>query len=115
VSFDHAHTLVRAGVALVAAGERQLGIESRADVYRTARTLDARPLTAREGEVAALVARGFTNRQIAELLVISRRTSENHVAHVCNKLGFTSRAQIAAWAVEHELTTGALLAPPAGR
>ncbi|MGE3270729.1 MAG: LuxR C-terminal-related transcriptional regulator [Chloroflexota bacterium] len=55
------------------------------------------PLTAREHEVAALVAQGRTNRQIAEALVITERTAETHVRNIREKLGFTSRAQIAAW------------------
>ena len=53
-------------------------------------------LSAREAEVAALVADGLTNRQIAARLVISERTAGNHVAHILTKLGFTSRSQIAA-------------------
>ena len=61
------------------------------------------PLSAREEEVAALVARGLTNRQIAAELVISERTAGSHVAHILDKLGFTTRAQIAAWAVERGL------------
>ena len=56
------------------------------------------PLTAREREVAALVARGLTNRAIAAALVVSERTVEAHVAHICQKLGVRSRAQVAAWA-----------------
>src|SRR5205823_1488952 len=44
------------------------------------------PLTGREAEVARLVARGWTNREIAQELVISERTAENHVEHVLNKL-----------------------------
>ncbi|MDD9375886.1 LuxR C-terminal-related transcriptional regulator [Streptomyces sp. ZAF1911] len=56
------------------------------------------PLTAREQQVAGLVARGLSNRKIAEELVISPRTVEGHVDHILTKLGFTSRAQIAAWA-----------------
>jgi predicted ATPase/DNA-binding CsgD family transcriptional regulator len=59
-------------------------------------------LTARELEVAQLVARGLTNKQIATALVISQRTAEGHVEHVLTKLGFTSRAQIAAWVTERE-------------
>ncbi len=59
------------------------------------------PLTRREREVADLVAQGWTNKQIAAQLVISRRTAEGHVEHILTKLGFTSRAQIAAWAVTH--------------
>ncbi|HEU5098013.1 MAG TPA: AAA family ATPase [Roseiflexaceae bacterium] len=57
-------------------------------------------LTAREREVAALIARGKTSREIAELLVVSERTAEVHVSNILGKLGFTSRAQIAVWAVE---------------
>ena len=53
--------------------------------------------------MAVLVARGFTNRQIADALVIGTRTAENHVAHICNKLGLGSRTQIAAWAVQRGL------------
>ena len=59
----------------------------------------ARPaaLSPREEEVAELVAQGLTNRQIAERLVISERTAQNHVQHILVKLGFTTRSQIAAW------------------
>jgi non-specific serine/threonine protein kinase len=56
------------------------------------------PLTARELEVARLIAAGRSNKQIAAELVISQRTAENHVEHILTKLGFTSRAQVAAWA-----------------
>ena len=64
---------------------------------------DAQPphLTRREKEVAALIARGLTNRRIAEELVVSERTVDNHVAHILTKLGFATRAQIAAWVAEH--------------
>ena len=55
------------------------------------------PLSAREQQVAALVAEGLTNRQIAERLVISERTAQNHVQHVLTKLDLSNRAQIAAW------------------
>lgn len=54
-------------------------------------------LSPREAEVASLVAEGLTNRQIAERLVISERTAQNHVQHILTKLGFTTRSQIAAW------------------
>jgi predicted ATPase/DNA-binding CsgD family transcriptional regulator len=60
-------------------------------------------LTAREREVAGLVARGLTNRQIADALVISEGTAGSHLEHILAKLGFRSRAQIAAWAVAHGL------------
>lgn len=54
-------------------------------------------LSPREAEVAKLVAEGLTNRQIAERLVISERTAQNHVQHILTKLSFTRRSQIAAW------------------
>lgn len=60
-------------------------------------------LTEREREVAALVASGLSNRDIAERLVLGERTIETHVGNALSKLGFTSRAQIAAWAVEKGL------------
>jgi DNA-binding CsgD family transcriptional regulator len=55
------------------------------------------PLSAREMEVARLVAEGLTNPAIARRLYLSRPTVASHVAHILTKLGFTSRAQIAAW------------------
>ncbi len=57
-------------------------------------------LTRREQEVALLVARGLTNRQISTSLGLSERTAGNHVATILRKLGLRSRAQIAAWATE---------------
>lgn len=60
------------------------------------------PLTARESEIAALVAKGLSNRQIAGQLVISQRTAETHVEHILAKLGFTSRTQIAAWVTAND-------------
>jgi predicted ATPase/DNA-binding CsgD family transcriptional regulator len=60
-------------------------------------------LTRREREVAVLVARGLTNREIAASLVVTEGTAANHVEHIRNKLGFHSRAQIASWAVDNGL------------
>ncbi|MGW5382187.1 protein kinase domain-containing protein [Nocardia sp. NPDC003963] len=57
-------------------------------------------LTKRERQVADLVARGLSNKQIATKLVISQRTAQGHVENILTKLGYTSRAQIAAWVVE---------------
>ncbi|MBV8714358.1 MAG: helix-turn-helix transcriptional regulator [Chloroflexi bacterium] len=58
-------------------------------------------LSDREWEVAMLVARGLSNRQIATELVVSERTVDTHVSHILRKLTLVSRAQIAAWAVVH--------------
>lgn len=62
-------------------------------------------LSTREREVAALVAQGRSNREIAACLVVSERTAEAHVSNILGKLGFTTRAQIAVWAVEKGLVT----------
>ena len=57
----------------------------------------AAPLTPRELQVARLVAAGRSNKEIAAALVVAQRTAEGHVEHILTKLGFTSRAQVAAW------------------
>jgi DNA-binding CsgD family transcriptional regulator len=62
------------------------------------------PLTRREREVAALVAQGSSNAEIAATLFVGLRTVEAHVTHILNKLGFNSRTQIAAW-IAAESTT----------
>lgn len=61
------------------------------------------PLSPREREVAALIVGGLSNGQIADSLVISERTVENHVSNILARLGVATRAQIAAWAVQHDL------------
>ncbi|MET9231266.1 LuxR C-terminal-related transcriptional regulator [Lentzea sp. NPDC003310] len=58
------------------------------------------PLTRREQQVADLIAGGMSNKEIAARLVIARRTAEGHVERILQKLGFTSRAQIATWVTE---------------
>jgi predicted ATPase/DNA-binding CsgD family transcriptional regulator len=78
----------------------------------------ARPkLSRRELEVAALVAQGLTNREIAARLFISERTADGHLEHIREKLGVGTRAQVAAWHVEHgyarEPTTLSKLPVPA--
>jgi predicted ATPase/DNA-binding CsgD family transcriptional regulator len=75
------------------------------EVLQAAVAVPAPPgmLTSREREIAALVASGRSNRAIAEELYISPATAARHVANIMLKLGFTSRAQIAAWAArQHE-------------
>ena len=61
-------------------------------------------LSPREAEVAELVAEGSTNKEIGQRLFIATRTAETHIQNILNKLGFNSRAQIAAWAVERRLS-----------
>jgi non-specific serine/threonine protein kinase len=62
-------------------------------------------LTHRENEVAALVARGMTNAEIARQLVLSVRTVDMHVANAMQKLGVRKRTELAAWAVRQGLTS----------
>jgi DNA-binding NarL/FixJ family response regulator len=57
-------------------------------------------LTRREEEVASLVARGLTNRQIATELVISEHTVATHLRRILKKVGLHSRTQLAAWMTE---------------
>lgn len=63
-------------------------------------------LTRRATEVAELVALGLTNREIAKRLYLSDRTVEWHIEQILNKLGFSSRSQIAAWVVRSEASSG---------
>ena len=79
---------------LDAAGER-----------KSARRHDLRPagLTEREIEVLRLVAQGCSNPEIAKRLVVSRRTAEHHVQHIYTKLGTSSRAAAALFALEQDL------------
>lgn len=63
-------------------------------------------LTARERQIAEFIAAGQSNREIADQLVLSERTVAAHIANILNKLTFTSRTQIAVWAVEHGLAPG---------
>ena len=69
----------------------------------------AAALTPRQQQIAVLIACGFTNRQIADELVLARGTVANHVEHMLNRLGLNRRSQLAVWAAEH-----GLLAPPRG-
>jgi DNA-binding CsgD family transcriptional regulator len=92
--------------ALAASAEAAASRLGMVPLLRSARALSATldgaaagPLTRREGEIAALVGRGLTNRQIAAALHISERTAENHVQHILTKLGLHTRTQIATWAV----------------
>ena len=55
------------------------------------------PLTARQTEIAALIADGLTNEQIAERLVLTPGTVGNHIGHILRRLGASNRAQVAAW------------------
>lgn len=94
---------------LAAIGARDLGMARLED--RAARFVEglegSRPLSAREREVAALVARGSSNRDIAAEFGLSDRTVETHVQNILTKLGFHARTQIAAWAAQERLADDA--------
>ncbi|MBV9580211.1 MAG: AAA family ATPase [Chloroflexi bacterium] len=82
---------------------RRLSLEDAVALARTSRRASdtiGDGLTAREREVARLVASGLSNREIAEAMVISERTAESHLTHMFTKLGLRSRTQLAAWALE---------------
>jgi DNA-binding CsgD family transcriptional regulator len=71
-----------------------------------ARSTEHRLLTRREREVAALVARGLTNRQAGEHLLVATRTIETHLEHIFDKLGVQTRAEVAAWSARQDLVHG---------
>jgi DNA-binding CsgD family transcriptional regulator len=93
----HARYVARAAAGL---GMRPLSTASErlASVLRDGESGGPPGLTHREREIAALVADGLTNRQIADVLHLAERTAENHVQHILAKLGFRNRTQIAVWA-----------------
>jgi len=76
---------------------RSLGMSAYVDRTEALVNGDSAVLSPREDEVAKLVAKGLTNRQISERLFISERTAQNHVQHILTKLGFGTRSQIAVW------------------
>jgi len=69
--------------------------------------LSAARLTAREREVAVLIAHGLTNRQIAAELIIALRTADNHVQHIFDKAGVRTRSAATVWAFERHLVQAA--------
>jgi DNA-binding CsgD family transcriptional regulator len=92
-SFDQAVSL--------ALGEADAaGQPERTGVRAGSRRGTADGLTRREREVAALLAEGLTNKEIAGRLTISQRTVETHVDNILGKLGMNSRTQVASWVTE---------------
>jgi Response regulator containing a CheY-like receiver domain and an HTH DNA-binding domain len=83
--------------AITYALDEKTGVSARR--WQASRTSSV--VSPREQQVAELVAQGLTNKDIAAALVIAQRTAEGHVEHILEKLGFTSRAQIASWATSH--------------
>lgn len=90
-------------VRLVAAGQRLIDPGASQQAMQRLSQIPGNDLTEREREVLALVARGYTNKQIAEALYVSEKTARNHVSHILEKLGLARRSEAAAFAVEHKL------------
>jgi DNA-binding NarL/FixJ family response regulator len=98
---------VVAAVREVAAGNQYvnpaLGARLVAAESEARRRADADPLSDREREVLRLLALGHTNQEIAQMLYISVRTAETHRAHIMQKLGLHSRADLVRYALAHGL------------
>jgi DNA-binding NarL/FixJ family response regulator len=90
-------------VRLVAAGQTLIDPTASQQAMQRLTSTPGSELTEREREVLALVARGYTNKQIAETLYVSEKTARNHVSHILEKLGLARRSEAAAYAVEHKL------------
>lgn len=90
-------------VRLVAAGGTLISPSASQQAMQRLSTTPGGELTEREREVLALIARGYTNKQIAETLYVSEKTARNHVSHILEKLGLARRSEAAAYAVEHKL------------
>jgi two-component system, NarL family, response regulator NreC len=104
---EAADTEVVDAVRAVAAGERYLhpalGASLVAAEAEERKRAEADPLSDREREVLKLLALGHTNQEIASLLFISVRTAETHRAHIMQKLGLSSRAELVRYALDQGL------------
>ena len=105
---EAADTEVVSAVRAVAAGERYvhpaLGARLIAAEAEERKRAEVDPLSEREREILRLLALGHTNQEIAKMLYISVRTAETHRAHIMQKLGLSSRAEL----VRHALSEGLL-------
>jgi DNA-binding CsgD family transcriptional regulator len=100
---ETAATRWQEGRSLSIAEACRLALEADATVKPDTDLDDTAGLSVREREVLRLLADGQTDQAIADALYISRRTAATHIKHIYNKLGVSSRASAAAWAVRHGL------------
>ena len=104
---EAADTEVVAAVRAVAAGERYVHPALGARLIEAAaaerKRAEVDPLSEREREVLRLLALGHTNQEIAKMLYISVRTAETHRAHIMQKLGLASRAELVRYALSEGL------------
>ncbi len=90
-------------IRLVASGHSLIDTKTTKQAMERLAQMPGSELTEREREVLALVARGYTNKHIADTLYVSEKTARNHVSHILEKLGLSRRSEAAAFAVEHKL------------
>ena len=90
-------------IRLVASGHSLIDTNTAKQAMERLTQVPGSELTEREREVLTLVARGYTNKQIADTLFVSEKTARNHVSHILDKLGLSRRSEAAAFAVEHRL------------
>ena len=90
-------------IRLVATGHSLIDTNTAKQAMERLTQIPGSELTEREREVLTLVARGYTNKQIADTLFVSEKTARNHVSHILDKLGLSRRSEAAAFAVEHKL------------
>ena len=90
-------------VRLVASGQTLIDAKATKRAMERLTQMPGGELTTREREVLTLVARGYTNKQIADKLIVSEKTARNHVSNILEKLGLSRRSEAAAFAVEHKL------------
>jgi DNA-binding NarL/FixJ family response regulator len=100
------YALTTAAAAAKATGDQAARPSPAGNGAASSATAPAAPsvLTIREQQIAQLIARGLSNRAIADELVISPATAARHVANILAKLGLNSRAQVAAWMADRRLT-----------
>jgi non-specific serine/threonine protein kinase len=108
MAYDHYLAMIREGLSesqfeAEQAKGRILSLEQAANYTRKmtrSSSQQAEVLTSREREVAVLIAQAHSNDEIAEELVLSKRTVEKHIANIRSKLGFTKRTEIVRWAID---------------
>ncbi len=110
---DAATTELVAAIRKVAAGEQYVQPSLGAKLLLPdAPARDTDPLSIREREILALLAFGYTNREIAQRLFVSVRTVEAHRAHILTKLGLSSRAELVRYAIDAGLLDSEWCPPP---
>jgi DNA-binding NarL/FixJ family response regulator len=119
LSLGHSMTVIMGAVAIVLLARVGAGLALRRPTAPRIPVHEAatrsgnwfEPLTRREADVAVLI-RDSTNKEIAERLVLSERTIDNHVQNIMNKLNLHHRAQIASWVTERNSAKGPIVAAP---